>query len=1044
MRPLKLMMQAFGPYAETEIIDFSKLENHTMFVISGKTGSGKTTIFDGISFAIYGRASGDDRVGADLRSQFAQDDLTTEVSLEFSLKGNTYYILRSPQQEKKKSRGEGYTVINAKAELYIIDPAGERKLLAANVRDTDEKIKEIIQLDANQFRQILMIPQGEFRKLLTSDSKEKEAILQKLFHTELYKQIEEKLKELASNLKREVEQGITERSRLLKNIVYKQNEQLDEALQADQLNDTNILLLLEDQIIKMEKEKDLMKNKMEQQKLHRDEAKRLVDAAEDLLKQMKVRDELLEKKRALLNKEEDIVLAKKEIDMAHKANKIQHQEELCQRLKIDLEHFEVRIKSESSQLEQFEIQLNKAYEQLHLEEQKASKRDQLFSELSMLKNMREGVISYASRKANVIKSEKDLIQCQNQMTITKRKLEEKSKELQEQENKLKELEKLQIKAFELDREVVKLESGLRYLQTLNAFIEKHTSLEDKISIKKSELEHAKKVVDDAKESLKIIENQWNAGQAGHLATSLISGQPCPVCGSLKHPNPAIDKNFQVDDKDIKSAQENVDSAFSYHSHIEREWLIMSAESDVLRNQIDDTLNKTLDAIPHFSIEEKDVFLVDYELQLSKTSEVLSNHRLQIKRIPAIEKIVSQHREVIEEVRLTLEHLQEKERHLSIMHSESVLILENLSLTIPEELRDIEKYNKKVSYIENEIKKMDYALKTARESVTKNNEQVALVKGTINTLQDNIKSVSETLKIERNIFLEKLEEEKFTSFKHYSESKKNVNEINQLDNMVRQFYEELRSIADRLSDYESRLENKDQPDLESLQDAFIESEKILQLFGEQYSHLNIQIEKNNEIKRSVTLINQQIKDLESEYELVGHLADITRGQNTYKLSFERFVLASFLDGILESANVRLIKMTNGRYQLIRKKNRSKGNIQSGLELLVFDQYTGQERHVKTLSGGESFKSALALALGLADIVQEYAGGVSLETMFIDEGFGTLDPESLDQAIEALMDIQSSGRLVGIISHVPELKERIDARLEVFADHNGSKTEFQFIG
>src|SRR5690606_32402212 len=155
--------------------------------------AGKTTIFDGISFAIYGRASGDDRAGADLRSQFASENLATEVSLEFSLKGNTYYIWRSPQQAKKKSRGDGVTIINAKAEFYIVNPSGERKLLAANVRDTDEKIKLIIQLDVNQFRQILMIPQGEFRKLLISASKEKEAILQKLFHTELFKQIEENL-----------------------------------------------------------------------------------------------------------------------------------------------------------------------------------------------------------------------------------------------------------------------------------------------------------------------------------------------------------------------------------------------------------------------------------------------------------------------------------------------------------------------------------------------------------------------------------------------------------------------------------------------------------------------------------------------------------------------------------------------------------------------------------------------------------------------------------------------------------------------------------
>src|SRR5579875_1718393 len=204
MRPLKLTMKAFGPYAETKIIDFTALGNRTMFVISGKTGSGKTTIFDAISYAIYGKASGEDRNGPELRSQFAREDLLTEVSLDFSLRNKVYSITRSPQQLKKKEKGEGYTQVGAKAELYILDNQGEKKLLASKVNDVEEKIKEIMLMDANQFRQIIMIPQGEFRKLLTSDSKDKEQILQRLFHTQAYKLIEEKLKEEATELKSSV------------------------------------------------------------------------------------------------------------------------------------------------------------------------------------------------------------------------------------------------------------------------------------------------------------------------------------------------------------------------------------------------------------------------------------------------------------------------------------------------------------------------------------------------------------------------------------------------------------------------------------------------------------------------------------------------------------------------------------------------------------------------------------------------------------------------------------------------------------------------
>src|SRR4051794_30999974 len=248
MKPLKLTMQAFGPYAGTEVIDFTELGNRTMFVISGKTGAGKTTIFDAISYAIYGKASGEDRNGPELRSQFAKDELVTEVSLDFSLRNKAFSITRSPQQLKKKDKGDGYTQIGAKAELYMWAENGEKKLLASKINDVEEKIKEIMLIDANQFRQILMIPQGEFRKLLTSDSKDKEMILQRLFHTELYKMVEEKLKIEATDLKKSVEDQVQARNEAIRRIQAVTNEELREYLDVESVNDTIIMPLLQAEI----------------------------------------------------------------------------------------------------------------------------------------------------------------------------------------------------------------------------------------------------------------------------------------------------------------------------------------------------------------------------------------------------------------------------------------------------------------------------------------------------------------------------------------------------------------------------------------------------------------------------------------------------------------------------------------------------------------------------------------------------------------------------------------------------------------------------
>ncbi|MDP4164048.1 MAG: SbcC/MukB-like Walker B domain-containing protein, partial [Bacillota bacterium] len=275
-----------------------------------------------------------------------------------------------------------------------------------------------------------------------------------------------------------------------------------------------------------------------------------------------------------------------------------------------------------------------------------------------------------------------------------------------------------------------------------------------------------------------------------------------------------------------------------------------------------------------------------------------------------------------------------------------------------------------------------------------------------------------------------------------EAKRTEAEIVRMESEIRSYREQFRSISDQFTQLNDLLSGVTAPDLEAMETILAKLGEEVRALDERQRDLYLKKRDNVEIAEKIERLNKDMKTLEERYQVIGHLYEISKGQNTYRITFERFVLASFLDDILNEANIRLLKMTSGRYQLRRKTDRSKGNAQSGLELLVFDQYTGLERHVKTLSGGESFKAALSLALGLADVVQNYAGGVSLETMFIDEGFGTLDPESLDQAIEALIDIQSSGRLVGIISHVPELKERIDVRLEVISAQSGSRTEFIF--
>lgn len=294
--------------------------------------------------------------------------------------------------------------------------------------------------------------------------------------------------------------------------------------------------------------------------------------------------------------------------------------------------------------------------------------------------------------------------------------------------------------------------------------------------------------------------------------------------------------------------------------------------------------------------------------------------------------------------------------------------------------------------------------------------------------------------QRIIFKEIMAANGFADYPSYRQAILATEVLAEKENLVKDYEQRYHFVTERLKESEGRLSGSTRPDIESLAQQNKEAQNVYHEQAERSITQKEAIQKLARLSEQFLKYLEETSQAEKDYADIGYLADMARGKNDRRLTFERFVLATFLDTILLRANGRLKKMTSGRFQLIRKKEKSKGNVQSGLELEVYDEYTGLERHVKTLSGGESFKTSLALALALAEVVQEMSGGISLETMFIDEGFGTLDPESLEMAVECLLETQESGRLVGIISHVPELKERIPTRLEVTATNHGSTTKF----
>ncbi|MCM3764248.1 SMC family ATPase [Neobacillus niacini] len=1043
MRPLKLTMQAFGPYAETESIDFTKLGNRTMFVISGKTGSGKTTIFDAITYAIYGKASGEDRNGPELRSQFARDDLLTEVSLDFSLRNKRYCITRSPQQLKKKDKGDGYTQIGAKAELYEWSPDGEKSLLASKVNDVEEKIKEIMLIDANQFRQILMIPQGEFRKLLTSDSKDKEVILQRLFHTQLYKMVEDKLKEEATQLKKSVEDQVQARNEAIRRIQAVTNEELRGYLEAGSVNDTIIMPLLEIEIAGMAEQLEKLKDILNEKSTERDRIKAQLFEAEAILKQLRTKEELKEEEARLGSQEHFFKEVDVQIQRAQRAALLAKQEELCHRLKRDADQYETNVKAIKEEITKYTAMVETYDAQLQKEQDREGERQAALDEVNRLVNMKDDVYSFAALAKETAKTEGLQAAAKEKQQQLEKQLEGNEARAKVLQAKKEEIEKGKITYLENKAKLDRLQTEFDRLEKYETLLGRHREAVGKLQAISGRYENTAAKLADARALVEELEQKWLYGQASLLAANLRDGEACPVCGSEHHPAPAtLNDHGLPSEEDLKAAKaeavkwekaKSADESLLYQSQ--------SIEKTA-KEALEETLAGIVSLRPGFTEEDLSFVKGDVKAKRAGLMQVQSNLEQQIR---LFDRVIQQLADM-ETEKYNLQNQSQQAAaeatELTIQFTEKKTNLTRMMNAIPENLRTEAEYERVYTASKKHHELLVKQLEEAGKRLQAAKEKLTTETARLIDAEKLLKDKQLELLTEREVFKTNLSEQGFENYNVYYSSKRTETEIQRLSAELRDYRERLRSVSDRLRELTELLADVKVPDVAGLK---AELDRIgNEIEGLNHEHTNLFMKKrdNEEIYSQVGRLNESMKVLEERYKLIGHLYEITKGQNSFRITFERYVLAAFLDDILREANYRLRKMTSGRYELLRKTDRSKGNAQSGLELLVFDQYTGQERHVKTLSGGESFKASLSLALGLADVVQNYAGGVSLETMFIDEGFGTLDPESLDQAIEALMDIQSSGRLVGIISHVPELKERIDARLEVIAGQTGSRTEFVF--
>lgn len=1018
MRPIKLTMQAFGAYAKKEVIDFEKLGTEQIFVISGKTGAGKSTIFDAISFAIFGKANTFDRESFSMRSHFATDKEITEVTLAFRLKDKIYQISRIPQQEIAKQRGNGTTTSPQKAELYeLIND--EMKLLASSVRDVNMKMEELIQLNVDQFRQILMIPQGEFRELLVSDSKEKEVILQRLAHTVYYEKVEnllwEKQKQ-AEILVVEARKKVAEVAELSLPGVEVSGKTTSEisVLQAEAIQSEQMILTE-------------LENKLSIIRKQTSEAVEKVTLAKEQLLDWQNLDKYTEEIATLEIEKEFYQAIEVRLEAAKRASNLRSQDALCIRLKEQLETAEQTEKQVAFEAEEVKVQFSHVKKQKEALAEKEAELEINKRTLFQLEEMEPKIlelemISIQKRRAEL--EWKEATTLLEEIVNSEQKI---IAELQSVESRLVEINQAELTYLEV----------INKRTTVEAIIEKEQELVSKRmkmvawdSEKQTEEQKLVQLLAEKAEIETTIEQEeikLQKEQAATIAAHIHDGEACPVCGSDSHP--ALAKFGET---------ANLETLEVAKGKLHEKLLAITTTEKTI-SQLEWQLNEWAGI--------KELSLTEVQQTLTENIQLANNLAEQIAQLQA--KVAQK-----ETIQATLESLNNKQNEtiteknkvaleVEKLHQQVQMVsgkLSYLEQSIPTEFRDKVVFESKKKELS---KKIEAHIKQANQVdalFRQTEKETTRLESTLQSAQKTTVDAKEALQVQREIFKEAMKQNDFLSYDAYKQAFMSAEEQKIQEEKVADYERKRHLAVSRQADLKEKLQNKQKPNIEQLE--FIMKEKQLELSQSEENTMKQRefVTKRKELVENYQNSIQTVEQAEENYADIGLLADAARGKNARRLTFERYILAMFLDTIIHRANHRLSKMTSGRFELQRKMEKAKGNVQSGLELEVFDEYTGLTRHVKTLSGGESFKTSLALALSLAEVVQEMAGGISLETMFIDEGFGTLDPESLEAAVECLLETQENGRLVGIISHVPELKERISARLEVTATNHGSTTKF----
>lgn len=1016
MKPLRLTMSAFGPYAGEQILDFNDLAGRSFFLIHGPTGSGKTTILDAICFGLYGDTSGALRDGKSMRSDHAGDDTATEVTFDFAIGLDCYRVTRRPEQERASKRGGGTVTDTAKATLWNLSEDGKEQVLASGADKVTRKVETLLGFKSSQFRQVVLLPQGDFRKLLTADSQQRQQIMQTLFKTEFYRQIEELLKQKSQEMEKAQQTLANEDAWVLREAAVNSAPELSERLNnntAEQKKLAQELTVLAGQV--QAAERALAEARMVEAKLQEQSA--AMHASAELEGKIAVVDE----KRL-------------ELAAAIGAASFADAEQQLRRLAKDAEQLRVRISSQELQLTTACRDEEQARALLLVEQGKEPEREQaLFAHQQLLEmqdkvTLLQAAIAHAKECHHTAES---VNSCKKAVVAETTLIGEKLSQATVDYEANREV------ALQADNRKAAWETAEKQVEKRHKLISCQQQVEQKGEVLvtlRAKLNRMATDYSTAKTKLADEQAKWAGAQAAIMAAQLTPGIACPVCGSEHHPRKATGAGNIPSEQELKAAQVRLDKLDQDRGLCQQQLASQEAEYLTWKNRLSDLAAELGEVGATTAI--KDLQAASLQAKASYYAAGDAAKRAQ-SLASEIEQLTERQKSLAE----GLEKLEGDVRNADSACRAADAVVAERRQGIPAEL-DSDKALKMAQLTAlQRLQSLKTALDNAQATFDAASRRVTALRTGLAGLIEQLTALTTRIENEGEAFIARLKEAGFANMADYHAAKKATDYIKLLEERIIKFDQDLAAAKLRKERAVQAAAGLIAPDMAALEAALVSVKAQQTEVFTRHTTLNGQLSRERQWLARLAEVAAATAKIAGRYSILGKLAQVANGKNQYGVTLQRFVLGHLLDDVAIAANERLKMMSRGRYFLQRTNDRARSNSAGGLQLEVFDNHTGVARPVNTLSGGESFLASLSLALGMADVVQAYSGGIHLDTIFVDEGFGTLDPETLEYALQALIELQQGGRLVGIISHVPELKERIDTRLEVTATDNGSVAAFK---